>query len=125
MVRANSGPDTRLKMTTAVARIIEELRSRGGLKATDVANIASVSPATVSRWIAGKAHPDPQTQLVISDLRYVVDRLSEFYTPDETRLWLYSKHRMLNGERAIDLINQGDADKVLTAVESIDEASCT
>jgi hypothetical protein len=112
-------------MTTAVVRIIEELRSRGGLKGTDIDNIASVSPTTVSRWIAGKALPDPQTQLVISDLRHVVDRLSEFYTPDETRLWLYSKHRLLNGERAIDLINQRDADKVLTAVESIDEASCT
>jgi transcriptional regulator with XRE-family HTH domain len=112
-------------MTTAVARIIEELRSQGGLKATDVANIASVSPATVSRWIAGKALPDPQTQLIISDLRYVVGRLSEFYTPDETRLWLYSKHRLLNGERAIDLINQRDTDKVLAAVESIDEPSCT
>src|SRR3978361_108635 len=72
------------KMTT-VARMIEELRSRGGLKATDVANIASVSPTAVSRWIAGKALPDPQTQLVISDLRYVADRLSEFYTPDEIR----------------------------------------
>jgi transcriptional regulator with XRE-family HTH domain len=112
-------------MTNAVANIIEELRSRGGLKATDVANIASVSPATVARWAAGEARSDPQTQLVISDLRYVVDRLAEFYTPDETRLWLYSKHRLLNGERAVDLINRGDADKVLATVESIDEASCT
>ncbi|HEV7407730.1 MAG TPA: helix-turn-helix transcriptional regulator [Bradyrhizobium sp.] len=112
-------------MTNALAKIIEELRSRGGLKEVDVANIASVSPATVSRWIAGKARPDPRTQLIISDLRYVVDRLSEFYTPDETRLWLYSKHRLLNRERAVDLINHGEADKVLAAVESIDEASCT
>jgi transcriptional regulator with XRE-family HTH domain len=110
-------------MTNAVANIIEELRSRGGLEAADVANIASVSPTTVSLWIAGKARPDPQTQLVISDLRYVVDRLSEFYTPDETRLWLYSKHRLLNGERAVDLVVRGDADKVLAAVESIDEVS--
>jgi hypothetical protein len=119
MVHANLGPDSRLKMTTAVARIIEEL-SQGGLKETDVANIASVSPAIVSRWITGKAHPDPQTQLVISDLRYVVDRLAEFYTPDETRLWLYSKHRLLNGERAVDRINQGNADNVLKVVASLD-----
>jgi transcriptional regulator with XRE-family HTH domain len=112
-------------MTNAVVKIIEDLRSRGGLKGTDVANIASVSPATVSRWTAGKALPHPKTQLVISDLRYVVDRLAEFYTPDETRLWLYSKHRLLNGERAIDLINQGDADKVLSVIESLDEASYT
>jgi transcriptional regulator with XRE-family HTH domain len=112
-------------MTNAVAKIIEDLRSRGGLKGTDVANIASVSPATVSRWTAGKALPHPKTQLVISDLRYVVDRLAEFYTPDETRLWLYSKHRLLNGERAIDLIHQGDADKILEVIESLDEASYT
>jgi hypothetical protein len=125
MYRAHDGVERAKRMINAVAKIIEELRSRGGLKATDIANIASASPATVSRWIAGKACPDPQTQLVISDLRYVVDRLAEFYTPDETRLWLYSKHRLLNGERAIDLINQGDADKILAVIESLDEASYT
>jgi transcriptional regulator with XRE-family HTH domain len=112
-------------MINAVARIIEELRSRGGLKATDVANIASASPPTVSRWTAGKALLDPKTQLIISDLRYVVDRLSEFYTPEETRLWLYSKHRLLNSERAVDLINRGHTERVLAAVECIDEASFT
>jgi hypothetical protein len=110
-------------MTSAVSKIINDLKDRGGLKGTDVANIASVSPATVSRWTAGKALPHPKTQLVISDLRYVVDRLSEFYTPDEIRLWLYSKHRLLNVERPIDLINQGD--KILAAIESFDEGSLT
>ena len=112
-------------MTSAVARIIDDLRHRGGLKGTDVANIASVSPATVSRWTSGKALPHPKTQLVISDLRYVVDRLSEFYSPDEARIWLYAKHRLLNGERAIDLINQGRADRVLEVIESLDEGSYT
>jgi transcriptional regulator with XRE-family HTH domain len=105
--------------------MIDDLRSRGGLKGTDVANIAEVSPATVSRWTAGKALPHPKTQLVISDLRYVVDRLSEFYTPEETRLWLYSKHRLLDGRRAIDLINQGQADEVLSVIESLDEGAFT
>jgi hypothetical protein len=112
-------------MASAVAKIIDDLRDRGGLKGTDVANIAEVSPATVSRWTAGKALPHPKTQLVISDLRYVVDRLSEFYTPEETRLWLYSKHRLLEGQRAIDLINQGQADQVLSVIESLDEGTYT
>jgi len=112
-------------VTTAVAKIIDDLRDRGGLKGTDVANIAEVSPATVSRWTAGKARPHPKTQLVISDLRYVVDRLAEFFTPEETRLWLYSKHRLLEGERAIDLINQGQADKVLSIIDSLDEGTFT
>jgi transcriptional regulator with XRE-family HTH domain len=112
-------------MSSAVAKIIEDLRDRGGLKGTDVANIAAVSPATVSRWTAGTASPHPKTQLLIADLRYIVDRLAEFYTPEEARLWLYSKHRLLDGARAIDLINLGHADKVLAVIESLDEGTFT
>jgi transcriptional regulator with XRE-family HTH domain len=112
-------------MASAVSKIIDDLRDRGGLKGTDVANIAAVSPATVSRWSAGKALPHPKTQLLISDLRYIVDRLSEFYSPEETRIWLYSKHRLLDGQRPIDMINQGQADKVLSVIESLDEGTYT
>src|SRR5713226_5958817 len=88
-----------LDMSGAVSKMIDDLRERGGLKGMDVANIAAVSPATVSRWASGKAFPHPKTQLLISDLRYVVDRLAELYDPEETRMWLYSKHRLLDGER--------------------------
>jgi transcriptional regulator with XRE-family HTH domain len=112
-------------MSGAVSKILDDLRERGGLKGMDVANIAAVSPATVSRWTAGKAFPHPKTQLVISDLRYVVDRLAEFYSPEETRLWLYSKHQLLNGERPIDLIHDNRADEVLTVIESLSEGTYT
>ena len=112
-------------MTSAVAKIIDDLRKRGGLKGTDVANIAEVSPATVSRWTSGTSFPHPKTQLLISDLRYVVDRLAEFYSPEETRIWLYSRHRLLDGGRAIDLINAGEADKVLSIIESLGEGTFT
>lgn len=112
-------------MSNAVAKIIVDLKERGGLKGTDVANIASVSPATVSRWSSGTASPHPKMQLLISDLRYVVDRLSEFYSPDETRMWLYSMHRLLNNERAIDLIHENRADEVLAVIESLDGGAYT
>lgn len=112
-------------MPSAVAKIIDDLRARGGLKGIDVANIAAVSPATVSRWTAGKAFPQPKTQLLISDLRYVVDRLAEFYSPNEARIWLYSKHPLLGGERAIDLIHHGRADEVLRVIEDLDESTYT
>lgn len=112
-------------MSNAVSKIIDDLEERGGLKKIDVANIATVSPATVSRWWSGKAFPHPKTQLVISDLRYVVDRLAELYSPEETRVWLYSKHRLLNGERAIDLIHDHRADEVLSVIESLDEGAYT
>jgi len=112
-------------MATAVSRIIDYLRSDGGLQGKDLANIVSVSPATVSRWSNGKATPDLRTQTVMAELRYVVDRLSDFYTPDETRLWLHTRHPMLNGERAIDLINEGRTQAVLAIIEALDAGAYT
>ena len=106
-------------MANAIAKTIDDLRERGGLKGVDVANVTDVSKATVSRWSAGKGAPQPRTQLLLSDLRYVVDRLSEFYTPDETRAWLYSRNALLNGERAMDLIHEGRTEEVLLAIERL------
>jgi uncharacterized protein (DUF2384 family) len=112
-------------MSTAVSRILDRLRDDGGLQGKDIANIVAVSPATVSRWSSGKASPDLRTQTVIAELRYVVDRLTDFYTPDETRLWLHTPHQMLGGERAIDLINAGRTEEVLAVIESLDTGAFT
>jgi uncharacterized protein (DUF2384 family) len=112
-------------MSTAVKKLLDVLRSEGGLQGKDIANIVAVSPATVSRWSSGKATPDLKTQTVIAALRYVVDRLSEFYTSDETRLWLHTPHPMLDGKRAIDLINAGRTEEVLAVIENLDVGAYT
>ena len=109
-------------MQNAMVTVLETLKLVGGLRGADVANIAAVSPATVSRWTSGKALPHPKTQLVISDLRYVIDRLADFYSPDETRIWLYARHRLLDGKRPIDLIQTGQAEEVLAVIESLDQS---
>jgi transcriptional regulator with XRE-family HTH domain len=107
-------------MPTAVSKILDHLKNDGGLQGKDVANMVSVSTSAVSRWLSGRAMPDLRTQTVIAELRYVVDRLSDFYTPDETRLWLHAKHLMLNNERAVDLINTGKTEAVLAVIEALD-----
>jgi transcriptional regulator with XRE-family HTH domain len=107
-------------MATAVARILEVLKDRGGLQGKDIANIVDVSTATVSRWSNGKANPPLRTQTAIADLRYVVDRLSDFYTPDEARIWLHARHALLKGERAIDLIMNDRTEDVLAVIERLE-----
>jgi hypothetical protein len=109
--------------SNAIAQTIVVLRERGSLTGVDVANVAEVSKATVSRWSTGKAAPQPKTQLVLSDLRYVVDRLAEFYEPDETRTWLYSRNALLDGARAMDLIHEGRTEEVLAAIERLAAAA--
>jgi transcriptional regulator with XRE-family HTH domain len=116
-------PTEPARQPTAVARILVDLEQRGGLKGSDVANIVNASRPTVSRWKSGKASPPLATQTIIADLRYVVDRLSEFYTPAETRLWLHAKHPLLSNERAIDLIIADRTQEVLAVIERLDSGA--
>ena len=103
-----------------VARYLDDLRVVGGLKGTDIANIAEVSKATVSRWVNGAVTPQPRTQLVLSDLHYVVGRLEEYYGAEEIRTWLYARHPQLGGDRAIDVINQNRSEEVLRVLDRLD-----
>jgi len=102
------------------AHYLEDLRETAGLKNVDIANIVDVSEATVSRWGKGMSLPHPKTQLMLSDLHYVVNRLRDSYSRDETRMWLYARHPQLSGERAIDVVAMGRAEDVLTVVERLD-----
>jgi uncharacterized protein (DUF2384 family) len=54
-----------------------------------------------------------------------VDRLADFYAPDEARVWLYAKHRLLDGARPIDLIHENRAAEVLAVIESLDAGAYT
>ncbi|MCA8887916.1 MAG: helix-turn-helix domain-containing protein [Parvularculaceae bacterium] len=105
---------------TAVARLLSDLRRRGGLTGRDIANILGVSPPTVSRWARGESGPTIEKQRVIAELRWVADRLSDFYEPDEARLWLQSAHPQLGGARPYDLIAAGRTADVLEVLERLD-----
>ena len=111
-------------MTEAAARpvvqFIARLQKEGGLKGTDIANFTGVSKATVSRWGSGQKSPHPKTQLIMSDLAYVVMRLSEYYSQEEVRAWLYARHPQLEGQRAIDLIHDERTEEVLAILDRLE-----
>lgn len=111
-------------MTEAAARpvvqFIARLQRDGGLKATDIANFTGVSKSTVSRWGNGRKSPHPKTQLIMSDLAYVVMRLSEYYSHEETRAWLYARHPQLGGQRAIDLVHDERTEDVIAILDRLD-----
>lgn len=105
---------------TAVSRLVNELKTYGGLKGRDIANILGVSPPTVTRWSKGEADPTIDKQTVMAELRWVAERLSDFYEPDEVRLWLQSPHPQLAGQRPYDLIVDGRTPEVLEVIERLD-----
>ena len=106
--------------TTAVSRMVGELCRVGGLNNVDLANILGVSPPTVHRWNKGQGSPTIEKQQIIADLRWVAERLSDFYEPDEARLWLQTGHPQLSGEKPYDLINEDRTAEVLEIIDRLE-----
>jgi hypothetical protein len=102
-----------------IARKLESLQRKGSIKSVDVANILQIRPETVSRWNQGKAFPQPEAERTLLDLEYVVDQLADLYQPDEARLWLFSRQKLLDGEIPADLIRQRRTDDVIRIIRQL------
>jgi transcriptional regulator with XRE-family HTH domain len=106
-------------MTNAVARKLESIRAKGGLKSIDVANVLGLRPEQVSRWNQGKAFPQPDAEKALLELEYIVDELSDFYDPQEARLWLFARQKLLGGEIPAELIQKGRIDEVRSMIAQL------
>lgn len=109
-------------MTTAVARKLETIREKGGLKNVDVANVLETRAETVSRWSQGKAYPQGSAEKNLLELEYIVDQLADFYTPSEARLWIFSRQRLLDDCSPAELIKNNKVDDVLQLIRQLREA---
>lgn len=111
---------TVVEKTSAISRMVADLKELGGLKNVDIANILDVSPPTVHRWSKGQGSPTLEKQRVVADLRWVAERLADFYEPDEARLWLQSPHPQLEKSRPYDLINDGRTEEVIETLDRLE-----
>ena len=106
-------------MTSAVAVRLDAIREKGGVRAREVAQLLATTPQTVSRWQTGRAEPQPDGLRRLLELEWLVEQLAGFYEPAEARLWLFSRHQQLKGERPADLIAQGRTDEVLAIIDQL------
>lgn len=107
-------------MGSAVAARLDTIRDNGAIKAREIAQLLDTTPQTVSRWRTGKAEPQPDRLQRLLTLEWLIGQLREFYPePDEARLWLFSPHRLLGGERPADRIQQGKTDDVLALIAQL------
>jgi transcriptional regulator with XRE-family HTH domain len=106
-------------MAGAVATRLDTIRTRGGIKSREVAQLLDTTPQTVSRWHTGKVEPQPDRLQRLLTLEWLISELSEFYEPDEAHLWLFAPHRLLGGERPADRIQEGKVDDVLALISQL------
>jgi transcriptional regulator with XRE-family HTH domain len=110
-------------MSGAVARRIDVIQQRGGIKAREVAQLLDTTPETVSRWRTGRVEPQPDRLQRLLTLEWLLQELSEFYAPDEAKLWLFAPHRLLAGERPADRIQRGRLDDVLAIIAQLKDGA--
>lgn len=106
-------------MSNAIARRLDSLQQKGAMRSVDVANLLGARPETVSRWNQGKAFPRPDAQKQLLNLEYIVDQLSDFYEPQEARLWLFSRQKLLGGGIPAEMLQQGRTDEVIALVDQM------
>lgn len=109
-------------MTSAVARKLESIRTKGAMRHVEVANLLGTRPETVSRWNRGRAYPHANTEKLLLELEFIVDQLSDFYEPNEARHWMFAPQKLLNGQSPADLIRAGRIDEVRRLVDQLRDA---
>ena len=112
-------PGLEVVMSAALANRLERIRELGGIKGRDIAQLMGTTPETVSRWNTGKIEPQPGRLEKLLMLEWMIDELSEFFAPDEARLWLFSPNRMLGGSRPVDHIQNGKIDEVRALIAQL------
>jgi uncharacterized protein (DUF2384 family) len=106
-------------MSNAIARKLASIQEKSAMRSVDVANVLGARPETVSRWNQGKAFPRPDAQKLLLDLEYIVDQLSDFYQPQEARLWMFSRQKLLDGKIPAELIQKGRAADVIAVIDQL------
>lgn len=103
-------------MASAVARKIDDIKKRTSISANSIAELLNTTPQTLSRWATGKNDPQQAHLERLLELDYLTERLSEFFAPEDARLWLFAPHPQLGGERPADLVAKGRHSEVLAVI---------
>jgi transcriptional regulator with XRE-family HTH domain len=106
-------------MTGAVAAKLESIKEKTGIRGNQVAELVGTTPQTVSRWQQGRVDPQPNHLNRLLTLEWLASEISEFYEPDDAKVWLFSRNRLLHGATPAQLIQEDKIDDVLAVIEQL------
>lgn len=93
--------------------------ARRALSLVEIGRTTGVGERAVQNWASGSSRPEGQSRERLLELKYVIEQLSDVYTDEGIEIWLHARQRALDGRRPLDLLQQGQFETVLTAVEHL------
>lgn len=106
-------------MPGAVAAKLDSIKDKAGIRGREVADLVGATPQTISRWQQGRVDPQPSHLSRLLTLEWLASELAEFYAPGDARVWLFSRHRLLQGATPAERIQEDRTDEVLALIEQL------
>jgi transcriptional regulator with XRE-family HTH domain len=91
---------------------VEEV-TRAGITQAELARAVGSGPRAVQNWASGRNAPRGEAIRRLLDVRTVIALLGDSYTDEGIDIWLHSRNRNLDMQRPVDLIVDGEIDKVI------------
>jgi hypothetical protein len=110
-------------MPSALVEKLDDIQQRASISAREIAQLLNTRPETLSRWRGGTSGPQPRTRDTLLQLWWLITQLAELYDPLDAHLWLFSPHKLLNGERPVDLIQRGETQAVLKIIAQLKDGA--
>lgn len=104
------------------ARIVDNIRAKA-LSTQELAEVTGVGVRQVLYWAAGDHRPRGESRDRLLEVEYIVNQLSEIYTPEGVEIWVHGRNRLLGGTKPIDRLREGDFESVLYAIEQLKSGS--
>jgi putative toxin-antitoxin system antitoxin component (TIGR02293 family) len=104
-----------------IAERLERATTRIDLDHADVARVLDTNPRTVSRWLQRQAAPRPDARERLLELIAVLERLSGVLQPEPAHDWLFTPNPMLEHNKPVDLLREGEYRRVLGAIDALGE----
>ena len=109
--------------SAAIVAKLDSIRKNIGISFREVAQLMNTTPETVSRWRSGRVDPQPAKFKKLATLAWLADELSEFYSPDEAKLWLFTPQRLLQNATPADRIEDDRVEDVLALIKQLQDGA--
>jgi transcriptional regulator with XRE-family HTH domain len=110
-------------MIGGIAKRLANIQQGAGISAQETAQLLGTTAETVSRWRTGKTDPQKTHRDYLLQVEYLVSELAELYPPEEAKLWLFSPHKLLAGQRPADRIRDNHIEDVLTLIAQLKDGA--
>jgi len=89
------------------------------MSTADIARLVGVAERQVRNWSSGEHIPRGRNRDRLLEVHYVAQLLRDIYTREGAEIWLHGRKRSLEGRRPIALLEEGNYEEVLDAIERL------